>query len=187
MEDQRIEPWNNWARVSAHIYSDQDQALGAPDLRFIFVWENPSTKHMLIDVSSYLMLLGSATAGSDGGTFPATRWTNLTISADLHILEWWEMVTNQPIPEPAPQSSQSNSNVFHLNAYGGDGFFSLGDVETGTIMGNYDVSYTLFDLPPQKVVVFEVAFSVGYKIYSSGGIDLDCLVTCPAVVLAIQS
>jgi hypothetical protein len=182
--DSHIEPWNNTAKIRAE-WSDSE---GNENLRFIFVWRNPSDSWAVVDVVSNLTLKGSCDAFAEGG-FLFGSLNTVFVKAVLNVWEWW----NQPPTTPPPQATQTQ-NVLALGADGG-GFLSLfggGSVESASASGSYDLRRTLFTLPPGGVAVFEVMLEFAYYNLDGGMIQVgfaygDNEVKCPAVAIAVLS
>jgi hypothetical protein len=180
--DSHIEPRNNWAKITGQSTASS----GAENLRFIFVWDNPNDRFTAVNVASFLALNGSCEASADGGTagiFPGGT-SNLQLTAFLNVWQWWE----QPPIQAFPEITQRRE-VLNLSADGGGWFGSVGDIEVRGVSGNFDVSYSLFVLPPNGVAVFEVTLLVSYQNddgrialdFSSGGFEI----MCPEVAIAI--
>jgi len=182
--DSHIQPWNNTAKVSAQ-WRDSG---GNENLRFIFVWENPSDRWAIVNVESALALNGTVDEFEEGGIFSGSV-SNLSVDVRLNVWEWW----NQPPTSPFPQATQSQ-HVLSLSASGGGFLSSLGGgtVESASIQGNFDLSRRLFLLPPNGVAVFEATLLFSYNNFDGGMIQVnfasgDFQVMCPALVIAILS
>jgi hypothetical protein len=182
LDDSHIEPGHNRAKVKGQ----STKSSGSENLRFIYVWENPNDRFAAINVASFLALNGSCEASADGGTagiFPGGT-SNLQLKAFLNVWEWW----NQPPTNPLRQATQTR-DVLNLSADGGGWFGSVGAIEVRSVSGNFDVSYSLFVLPPHGVAVFEVTLLVTYANddgriqldFSSGGFEI----VCPEVAIAV--
>lgn len=182
--DSHIQPWNNTAKLNAQW---QDIS-GIENLRFIFVWENPSDSWTIVNVESNLVLNGSCDEFEEGGILSGSV-SNLSVDARLNVWEWW----NQPPTSPFPQPTQSQ-HVLSLTASGG-GFLSGlggGTVESASVGGSFDLSRSLFLLPPNGVAVFETTLEFSYSNFDGGMVQInfasgDFEVMCPAVVIAILS
>jgi hypothetical protein len=180
--DSHIEPGNNWAKITG----ESTASSGNENLRFIFVWDNPVDRFAAVNVASFLALNGSCEAGADGGTagiFPGGT-SSLQLQAFLNVWQWWEQPPTQAFPEVTQRR-----DVLNLSADGGGWFGSVGAIEVRSVSGNFDVSYSLFVLPPNGVAVFEVTLLVSYQ-NDDGRIALDFSsgafeVMCPEVAIAI--
>jgi hypothetical protein len=183
LEDSHIEPWNNTAKVRGLW-----RGTGNENLRFIFVWENPSDKWAVVNVESYLAVNGACDAFAEGG-FIAGSINSVFVQASLNVWEWW----NQPPTMLSPQATQTRG-ILALATHGG-GFLSNlggGNVESKSASGIKDLRRTLFSLPPHGVAVFEVALECFYDNTGGGMIQAnfasgDFGVKCPAVVIAVLS
>jgi hypothetical protein len=182
--DSRIQPWNNAAKIRAQWQATS----GAENLRFIYVWENPSDRWAIVNVESNLGLNGSCDEFEEGGILSGSV-SNLSVDAVLNVWEWW----NQPPTSPFPQPTQSQ-HVLSLSADGG-GFLSGlggGTVKSASVRGTFDLRRNLFLLPPNGVAVFEATLRFSYSNFDGGMIQIDFAsgdfeVVCPAVVIAILS
>jgi len=158
---------------------------GFDDLSFVFVWENPSDRNIVVNVASYLMLNGFCDVLAEAGASDifSPHSSALGFTVELGVLEYW----NNPPTSPSGQVGQFAS-VLGLNADGG-GIFGFGDYESSGVSGIYDVTYGMFQIPPKGVTVFVVRLLIGH--YTNGGfIEVDFAsgdfeVMCPALVIAI--
>src|SRR4030095_12642680 len=111
------------------------------------------------------------------------------VQATLNVWEWW----NQPPTMLSPQATQVQK-VLAVSASGG-GFLSDlggGDVDSASANAIHDLRRTLVSVPPNGVVVFEVALEFYYDNTGGGMIQAnfasgDFGLMCPAVVIAILS
>jgi len=84
-------------------------------VNFVYVWENPSDHHALVNIETYIVLKGfcEATVEIQGNPLYAT--SDLHVGAELQLFEWW----NQPPTTPLPQKTQKVEAVhLHCNAFG---------------------------------------------------------------------
>ena len=181
-----LAPWNNVAKINAEWntpYPDN----GFDDLSYIFVWENPNDRDLVVNVESYLMVNGFCDVFAEAGPGPRSFWgdkfTDLDIAVDLNVYEYW----NNPPTSPSNEPGQG-TYALRLSADGG-GIFGLGGYNSGAASGNYDVVYKTFLVPPHGVAVFEVVLDVFHRT-EGGYIDVDFAsgnfqIMCPAVVIAI--
>jgi hypothetical protein len=179
-----IEPWNN----TANILGEWKDLSGNENLRFIFVWQNPRDAWTIINAGTYLQLNGQCDEFEQGG-FLSGSVSDLTVMALLNVWEWW----NQPPTSPYSQPTQSQIVV----SFGADGGGFLSDLGGGNVVsrdvnGNYDLSRSLFLLPPNGVAVFEVMLQFTYENYDGGMVQVifeggNYQVMCPAIVIAILS
>jgi hypothetical protein len=183
LEESHIEPWNNTAKIRGLW-----RGTGKENLRFIFVWENPVDKWVVVNVESNLAVNGVCDAFAEGGFFVGSI-NSLFVQASLNIWEWW----NQPPTMLSPQATQTQG-ILAL-AIGGGGFLSNlggGNVDSKTASAIRDLRRTLFSLPPHGVAVFEVTLEFFYDNTGGGMIQANFAsgefgVKCPAVVIAVLS
>ena len=183
LEDSHIQPWNNTAKIRG-LWRDT----GSENLRFIFVWDNPIDKWVVVNVESNLAVNGACDAFAEGG-FLVGSLNSVFVRASLNVWEWW----NQPPTMLSPQATQTQ-RVLAVAASGG-GFLSNlggGSVDSASASGIHDLRRTLFSLPPHGVAVFEVALEFFYDNTGGGMIQAnfasgDFGVKCPAVVIALLS
>ena len=178
MHSEHIEPANSWANITVDSESDAED-----ELSFYFLWQNPRSTHMVIDVDAYLVLNGFCQAGSEGGYFPGTRASQLNVWAKLDLLEWW----NQPPTSPLRQVDQAQQALFLSTSTGG--YFDDDATDSEAVFRGYDLRYNLFVVPPGAVVVFEVALYVRYA-NKEGSIHVDFQsgdfeVLCPGVLIGM--
>jgi len=137
----------------------KDQLLPKPHrLFFVYVWENPSENHALVNVGTYVVLKGHCQAGLDRPPiYQFVAVADLIVGVELQLFEWW----NQPPTNPLFQQSQKVEPVdLHCNAFGP---FSTGETKSQTIFDGYDLKYSLFVVPPKGVAVFYVSmFTLEY-------------------------
>lgn len=182
--DSQIQPWNNTAKINAQWRKN----FGMENLRFIFLWQNPNDRWVIVNVESNLMLNGACDEFEEGG-FLSGSVSNLYVDARLNVLEWW----NQPPTSPFPQATQGQ-HVLSLSASGGGVLSNLGGgtVESASVAGTFDLSRSLFLIPPNGVAVFEVTLAFVYDNSDGGMVQINFAsggfqVMCPALVIAILS
>lgn len=183
LDDSHIQPWNNTAKVRG-----QWDGTGTENLRFIFVWENPNDRWVLVNVESNLAVNGFCDAFAVGG-FIVGSINSLFVQATLKIWEWW----NNPPTNPLAQAAQTRG-ILSLALSGGGVLSNLGGghIHSKTANGVYDLRHNLFSIPPHGVVVFEVTLEFLFD-NDGGGMTQanfssgDFQVKCPAVVIAFLS
>ena len=176
--DTHIEPLNSSARFQTmwrHV-----QIIGPTDqVVFYFMWQNDTGQDAVVNVESYLMLMGSCEIAAHDSWWPGIYWDGgnvgesyLSLDADLKLLEWW----NQPATQPLRQPSQSRE-VFRERI---DGRFKLWNFFSGKatigyptwpLAGAYYLRYDGFRIPEGAVVLFEVSLAMHY-----GGHNGHCAV-----------
>ncbi len=149
-DSSQIVPSNSWAKMKV----DSTRSSGYEEMSFYFLWQNPNDRVAVVNVDAYLVLKGHCQCGSDGGVFPGSRYSNLQLMSKLYLLEWW----NQPPTQPIPQTDQFQQALYISTDTGG--WSDPGAIEFKDIFRGYDLRYTSFIVPPNGVVVFEVAAAV---------------------------
>jgi hypothetical protein len=99
---------------------------------------------------------------------------------DLQVLEYW----NNPPTFPTPQKSQQSqaASLYATNHL-------LGEYQTASVTGDYDVSHSLFAIPGNKAAVFSVNLAINH--WTDGGftqVDFssgDFEIRCPALILEV--
>jgi len=182
--DSQIQPGNNTAKINAQ----WRKSYGFENLRFIFLWQNPKDSWVIVSVASNLMLNGECDEFEEGGYLSGSV-SNLNVDARLNVLEWW----NQPPTSPFPQATQAQ-HVLTLSASGGGVLSNLGGgtVESATVAGTFDLSRSVFLIPPNGVAVFEVTLAFVYDNSDGGMVQVNFAssgfqVMCPSLVIGILS
>jgi hypothetical protein len=85
--DAQIEPWKSSAKITG-LWSGE---IGVENLWFIFVWQNPSEKFLVVHVGSSLALNGRGDAFSESG-FDFGSINDVSMNAVLNL---WECGTNR--------------------------------------------------------------------------------------------
>ena len=152
---------------------------------FVYVWENPSDQHALVNIETYIVLKGFCEASVDRPTNLLYATSDLHVGAELEIFEWW----NQQPTTPLPQKTQKVEAVhLHCNAFGP---FSPGETKTQNIFDGYDLKYSLFVVPPKGVVVFYISMFTKEHAFPGRGSFIadfsfkDSLVLCPYLQLEL--
>jgi hypothetical protein len=187
--DSHIEPMNSWARIS---FREQGSISADQRVNFYFLWRNDVGSDVAVNVTSYLMLTGFCEISASHGWVWTPFWgastighCDLTVSAELIVLEWW----NEPPTEPLKESGQSQ-DVLTLSASGGWGFLSPGETRNQYLSDNYHVNYDTFAIPRDSVAVFEVSLVASYMGYK-GMVFVDfasydgARILCPYVQLEV--
>jgi hypothetical protein len=182
--DSQIQPGNNTAKINAQ----WRKSYGFENLRFIFLWQNPKDSWVIVSIASNLMLNGECDEFEEGGYLSGSV-SNLNVDARLNVLEWW----NQPPTSPFPQATQAQ-HVLTLSASGGGVLSNLGGgtVESATVAGTFDLSRSVFLIPPNGVAVFEVTLAFVYDNSDGGMVQVNFAssgfqVMCPSLVIGILS
>jgi hypothetical protein len=150
-----------------------------PDLIFDRDRENSSPNPVLLsNVASHLIVKGYWEADAYFSLFGFGHCLVLSF-ADLRIFEWW----NQPPTSPLTEDSQG-ATIVDLDVHGPAILGRAQNTKYAVVFNGYDVKkYSSFIVPPNGLVVFEVALtSLGYvngglvEITIEGG---DYSVLCP--------
>ena len=184
LDDSQVQPWNNTAKVHAQWRRES----GSENLRFIFVWQSPIDKFVVVNVESNLAVNGACDVFAEGGFF-AGSLNALWVQTTLNVWEWW----NQPPTLLSPQATQTQKVL--AIAESGGGFLSDlggGSIDSANASGIFDVRRTLFSIPPNGVAVFEVTLEFFYDNTGGGMTQVNFAsgafeVKCPAVVIAVLS
>jgi hypothetical protein len=176
LQSSHVEPWKSWAKFTVH----STESYSLEQMSFFFSWENPSDRYAVIDVDTYLVLNGFCLAGSDGGFFPGSRSSLLSVQARLYLYELWN--------EPPTPPGWENEVALTLSTSTGD-FFDVGAIEFEEIFRTLNVSLNTRTVPPHGVALFEVTTAIESQV-SDGNIDVDFAsgdfeVLYPGVVLTL--
>jgi hypothetical protein len=137
-------------------------------LTFYYLWENPSTQHVVLNAKCSMVFNGVCVAAADTGLIYG-HTTGLGCHVKLIPVEWW----NQP-PTDAHLQQQSSSSVFIIQAESG-GIWTL---ETGELAVKWlsavtrEVRYDLFVVPPGAVAMFRAEVLFAYEL-ADGHVGID--------------
>jgi hypothetical protein len=154
LTDSQIEPFKSRAKI---LFTSTARS-GVRELSFYYLWRNPSDRFAVINIDGYLVLNGFCQAGQDGGFFPGSRSTSLSLKTTMVPLEWW----NQPPTSPLFQASQSET-VLSFSARGSQGFGDVGAIESRSISRASGLGYNLFLIPPHGVTVIEYSLVASFS------------------------
>jgi hypothetical protein len=185
--DYQIVPGASWVKIyindSANL-ADLENRGGQVD--FYFMWQNPSAYLATINVSTSLIIKGEVQVSSDQGTLSGDNNT-VQLSSQLSLIEWW----NQPPTYPFPEGSQRVDNIVYLSATGGS-IFGGSDIKAVNLFNAYDMSYSIFSVPPNGVAIFEVQLLYSYHTHNGnvtielyGTDQLNYYVMCPFVFVDV--
>jgi hypothetical protein len=162
-----VEPWHSWAKVK--VESPSRNRGGSEDLTFYFGWENPSDKYAVINVTTWLVLIGFLQATAPGGFWGGDRYSSVSIDAHLHLIEWW----NDPPTEPLEQAIQFQNNLLPsklvpVEASAG-GMFDHERTVSDNLFRGCELGYQFFLIPPNEAVGFAVVATVRFGFGADNG------------------
>ena len=144
---------------------------------FYFYWANPYQDYAVINAATFMSASGHLRAHAP--------WT---VGVNTSEVDAWALF-NLWFGWPTEVTS-SNYDAAYLGAIGAFGStFTGGDVEGTSISSGDSLSTTMFAVPPNDVVVFEVAVELDCA-NDSGNIDADFAsgdfqIACPVVVFSL--
>jgi hypothetical protein len=189
LRDSKIEPRNSTANVRLREEHFEDDEI-LINVDFYFMWENTTYNPALVNIGSYLILRGWCQSWSDSG-FPDLFFGphgSLQVYTNLHLLEWW----NQPPTEPLFQQRQA-ATALKIETDGGSSLFgSPGETKSEYLFNGYELEYYLFQVPLNKVVLFQVRTQLFYIQAGSGGFTFDFLndggyIKCPYLKIEVMA
>jgi hypothetical protein len=170
--DSAAVPFASWAKFDFKTSQSLIQKVG-----FYFYWANPYTDYAVINAATFMSATGHLRAHA-----PWTLGVN-TSEVDAYALFnlWFGWPTGV---------TSSSGDAAYLGAIGAMSQTFLGpDVEVTSISSGVSLSTTMFAVPPNDVVVFEVALELDCD-NDSGNIDADFAsgdfqIACPVVVFSL--
>ena len=187
--DSHIEPWNNWAKIYWDITSDSDtDHVGYyEELRFYFLWNNPSDSMVVININSSLMLQGHVSMGGSEGYFSSGA-AALSGAVFLNANQWG----GTPPSSPPPADASTGYGIVSKVIFGSDLFNDQTPGGTFDLGNEYDLHINYFAVPAHANVVFQVSTSWTSQIWNGGVIlvdfkynNTDNKIICPAVQLEL--
>jgi hypothetical protein len=174
-----LAPWDNKVKVES-AWSSIGDHLGLPTggVGFVFLWTNPNSYSVVLDVESWVALNGFCTVGADGSFFGDSS-THLNVTTSLQ-----PSLPSDPIYPPIQQTQ--NVTAEEVSADGG----LLGEIRSQSVAGYYGMYYHNFIVPGGQVAAFEVAALFNPEGPGDGSARADFLsgdfhVLCPMVAIAI--
>jgi hypothetical protein len=165
-------PFGSWAKFDFKTSNSLTQKVG-----FYFYWANPYTDYAVINAATFMSANGHLRAHAP--------WGLGVNSSEVYAWALFNLWFGWPTGV-----TSSNYDAAYLGAIGAMSQTFLGpDVEATSVSSGVSLSTTLFAVPPNDVVVFEVALSLDcYN--DSGNIDADFAsgdfqIACPVVVFSL--
>jgi hypothetical protein len=193
--DSHIEPMNNSVNVLVNTITGSDSTRFV----FFFLWRNESDFFAVANVNSSLIVNGGCSVQAVPGIFSGDKAT-LSLASSLTLMRWsgWgtDPITGQnadQTPDPNFQQTQ-RQQISYLEVQGGHIFESAPFKSQSFSFQPFPLSHSLFVVPGQAVVVFEVALELYYA-FDGGGDIQDSIIAdfsshggsiiCPNVELEI--
>jgi hypothetical protein len=172
ISDSAAVPFGSWAKFDFKTSQSVTQKLG-----FYFYWVNPYTDYAVINAATFMSATGHLRAHAPWGLGVNTS----QVEADALLNLWFGWPTGV---------TSSNYAGAYLGSIGAFSQTFLGpDTEATSISSGVSLSTTMFAVPPNDVVVFEVALALDCE-NDSGNIDADFAsgdfqIACPVVVFSL--
>jgi hypothetical protein len=170
--DYAVVPFGSWAKFDFKTSQTITQKVG-----FYFFWANPYGDYAVINAATSLSATGHLRAHAPWGLGVNTS----QVEADALLNLWFGWPTGV---------TSSNYASAYLGAIGAYSQTFLGpDIEATDVSSGVTLSATMFAVPPNDVVVFEVALAL-YCDNDSGNTDADFAsgdfqIECPVVVFSL--
>ena len=165
-------PFGSWAKFDFKTSDSLVQKLG-----FYFYWANPYGDYAVINAATFMSASGHLRAHAPWGLGVNTSEVDAYALFNL----WFGWPTGV---------TSSNYDAAYIGAIGAMSQTFLGpDVEATSVSSGASLSTTMFAVPPNDVVVFEVALAL-FCDNESGNIDADFAsgdfqIACPVVVFSL--
>jgi hypothetical protein len=172
ISDSAAVPFGSFAKFKFSTSQSGTQKVG-----FYFYWPNPFEDYAVINAATFMSATGHLRSHAP--------WTAGVNTSSVYA---WALV-NLWFGWPTGVTSSSSASEF-LGATGAFGStFTGGDTEGTSISSGVSLSTTMFAVPPNMVVVFEVALLLDYD-NDSGDIEADFesgdfRIACPVVVFSL--
>lgn len=170
--DSAAVPLGSWAK-----FNFKSSGSGTQKVGFYFYWPNPYQDYAVINAATFMAASGHLRSHAPWG-----YWTNtseVTATAVFNLWFGW----------PTAVTSSTNASAW-LGRSGALSTPFIGpDVEGTSISSGVSLSTTMFAVPPNTVVVFEVTLELDYD-NDSGNIEADFAsgafqIACPVVVFSL--
>jgi hypothetical protein len=170
--DSAAVPFASWAKFDFKTSQSLIQKVG-----FYFYWANPYTDYAVINAATFMSATGHLRAHAP--------WTLGVNTSEVYAYALFNLWFGWPTGV-----TSSSGDAAYLGAIGAMSQTFLGpDVEATSISSGVSLSATMFAVPPNDVVVFEVALELDCD-NDSGNIDADFAsgnfqIACPVVVFSL--
>jgi hypothetical protein len=170
--DSAAVPFGSWAKFDFKTSQTVNQKVG-----FYFYWANPYTDYAVINAATFMSATGHLRSHAPWGLGTNTS----LVEADALLNLWFGW------PSGVISSTYASANLGGSTALSTT--FIGPDTEGTSISSGVSLSTTMFAVPPDDVVVFEVALLLDCE-NDSGNIDADFAsgdfqITCPVVVFSL--
>jgi hypothetical protein len=174
ISDSAAVPFGSFAKFKFKTSQTITQKVG-----FYFYWPNPYQDYAVINAATFMSATGHLTAHA-----PWTFWSNSSevyAWADLNLWFGW----------PTAVTSSNHDTVFLGSTGALGGGVIGGDTEGTSVSSGVSLNTTMFAVPPNTVVVFEVAIELDCSVDDSDGyIEADFetgdfRIACPVVVFSL--
>ena len=172
--DSAAVPFGSFAKFTFKTSQTITQKVG-----FYFYWPNPYQDYAVINAATFMSATGHLTAHA-----PWTFWSNSSevyAWADLNLWFGW----------PTEVTSSNSASAF-LGSTGAMGAgVTGGDTQGTSVSSGVSLNTTMFAVPPNTVVVFEVAIELDCSVDDSDGYieadfeSGDFQIACPVVVFSL--
>jgi hypothetical protein len=170
--DSAAVPFGSWAKFDFKSSQSGTQKVG-----FYFYWPNPYGDYAVINAATFMSATGHLRSHAPWGLGKNT--SEVMATALFNLWFGW----------PTGVTSSTYASAW-LGRSGALSTFLIGpDVEGTSISQGVSLDTTMFAVPPNDVVVFEVALEIDYD-NDSGNIDADFAsgafqIACPVVVFSL--
>jgi hypothetical protein len=185
--DSHMEPWNSWAKIYWDLVTD-DYIDNTEELRFYFLWTNPSDSLVAVNINTSLMVQGYISMGGNDN-FLVGGFAGLVGGAYLDVNQWG----GEPPSSPPPADAHTGRFILEESAPGSS-LNGLLDAhrETFDLVDVYDLQINYFAVPAHANVVFQVSLACDSLIDRGGVIlvdfannEFDNKIICPYVQLEL--
>lgn len=172
ISDSAAVPFGSWAKFDFKTSQTVTQKVG-----FYFYWPNPYQDYAVINAATFMSATGHLRSHAPWGW--GTNVSSVTATALFNLWFGW----------PTGVTSSAGDSGW-LGATGALSTPFIGpDVEASSISSGISLNTTMFAVPPNDVVVFEVALEIDCE-NDSGNIDADFAsgdfqIACPVVVFSL--
>jgi hypothetical protein len=176
ISDSQIEAFNSWAKFRV----ESSDSSGTHKVSFWYLWDNPSEFYAAINATTFMGATGRLRAyvsGGASGISPTSRYSNVFCGANFAVWSWWR----QP-PVSTPYTTQSLASVHEYASF-------WDKAEAVPVAAGANLNQTMYLVPPQGTVVFEVTLQISYNNgYGRALADFesgDYRVSSPVVVISL--